>query len=368
MQLEHPEGCEVDDISLIARHYPFELRRECAYDDPDIVRIWNFCADSLRYGVQEVIQDCMEREKGQYLGDGSYTSTALAILTGDTSIMEKLITNALDTSFITPTLMTCSPCSFMQEIAEYVLMLPELMLAQIKLSGSLDFARENYKRAAAVLDAYQSEYEREDHLLHDLDKWCVVDWPQEARDGYDFALTEGRVAKGTHNVINAYYICAIKALNRIASLLGLPEYRHTDELEAAYRAAFFDEERHLFRDAPKSSHSALPSNAMALAVGLCPDSETKANIIEMIRTKPVSASAFFMTFASLAGLKREGRDELVTELIKNDGRWLNMLREGATATFEAWGRDSKWNTSLFHLCYTFAVIFLCDWGIDELFV
>ena len=368
MQLELPEGCEVDDISLIARHYPFELRRECAYDDPDIVRIWNFCADSLRYGVQEVIQDCMEREKGQYLGDGSYTSTALAILTGDTSMMEKLITNALDTSFITPTLMTCSPCSFMQEIAEYVLMLPELMLAQIKLSGSLDFARENYERAAAVLDAYRSEYEREDHLLHDLDKWCVVDWPQEARDGYDFDLTEGRVAKGTHNVINAYYICAIKALNRIASLLGLPEYRHTDELEAAYRAAFFDEERHLFRDAPKSSHSALPSNAMALAVGLCPDSETKANIIEMIRTKPVSASAFFMTFASLAGLKREGRDALVIELIKNDGRWLNMLREGATATFEAWGRDSKWNTSLFHLCYTFAVIFLCDWGIDELFV
>lgn len=368
MQLELPEGCEVDDISLIARHYPFELRRECAYDDPDIVRIWNFCADSLRYGVQEVIQDCMEREKGQYLGDGSYTSTALAILTGDTSIMEKLITNALDTSFITPTLMTCSPCSFMQEIAEYVLMLPELMLAQIKLSGSLDFARENYERAAAVLDAYRSEYEREDHLLYDLDKWCVVDWPQEARDGYDFDLTEGRVAKGTHNVINAYYICAIKALNKIASLLGLPEYRRTDELEAAYRAVFFDEERRLFRDAPKSSHSALPSNAMALAVGLCPDSETKANIIDMIRTKPVSASAFFMTFASLAGLKREGRDDLVIELIKNDGRWLNMLREGATATYEAWGRDSKWNTSLFHLCYTFAVIFLCDWGIDELFI
>ena len=26
----------------------------------------------------------------------------------------------------------------------------------------------------------------------------------------------------------------------------------------------------------------------------------------------------------------------------------NMINEGATTTFEAWGVDQKWNTSLFH--------------------
>ena len=25
-----------------------------------------------------------------------------------------------------------------------------------------------------------------------------------------------------------------------------------------------------------------------------------------------------------------------------------MIKEGATTTFEAWGKDQKWNTSLFH--------------------
>lgn len=368
MELKVPDGCEISDIAFISRHYPFELVRSCKYDDEKLKAVWDLCVHSLKYGVQEVIQDCMDREKGQYLGDGSFTSTALSILTGDTAIAEKLITNSLDTAFITPTLMTCSPCSFMQEIAEYVLMLPELLYAQTIISGSTDFAAENFDRVANVLNAYKAEYEHEDHLLYDLDKWCVVDWPMEARDGYDFDLSEGKVALGTHSVINAYYIGAIKSMNRLAKKLGREIYRDPSEVIKAYTDTFFLPDKKLFRDSPESSHTALPSNAMALAMGLCPDKETEENIINMIMSKPVNASAFFMTFASLVGLKRSKREDLVCELIKNDGRWLNMLSEGQTTTIEAWSKDGKWNTSLFHICYTFAVIFLTDWGIEEMFV
>ena len=78
--------------------------------------------------------------------------------------------------------------------------------------------------------------------------------------------------------------------------------------------------------------------------------------------------AFFGTFAALCGLKRTGRDDLAMKMIKDDGRWLRMMREGAEVTFEAWGKDLKWNTSLFHLCYTYPVLFLCDWGMEKLFV
>ncbi|MDY3030298.1 MAG: hypothetical protein SOS24_00890 [Clostridia bacterium] len=38
-----------------------------------------------------------------------------------------------------------------------------------------------------------------------------------------------------------------------------------------------------------------------------------------------------------------------------------MLREGATTTFEGWGKDCKRNTSLFHLTLSYAVVFLTDW-------
>lgn len=36
-----------------------------------------------------------------------------------------------------------------------------------------------------------------------------------------------------------------------------------------------------------------------------------------------------------------------------------------TRTFEGWGKDTKWNTSLFHLTAASAVLFLCDSGIER---
>jgi len=366
MQLIVPEGCRITDIQIRARHYPMELKCACAYSDPDLVKIWNLCVHSLRWGTQEVIQDCMEREKGQYLGDGSYSTLSHAILTGETALMEKMIDNALDTSFISPTLMTCSPCSFMQEIAEYVPMMAVLLLAHTKISDSTDFAAAQYDRVAAAITAYRDAYEREDHLLWDLDRWCVVDWPQEARDGYDFDLTEGRIATGTHSVINAYYILAVRALNKLSAILGREPYRDVSVLEKAFMEYFYLPEKKLFRDTPVTNHTALGSNAMALAAGVCPE-EAVENVIRLILSREPNQSAFFMTFAALLGLKRYGRDDLICQMIKNEGRWLHMLEEGATTTYEAWGKDQKWNTSLFHLCYTFAIIFLADWGMEDLF-
>ena len=44
-----------------------------------------------------------------------------------------------------------------------------------------------------------------------------------------------------------------------------------------------------------------------------------------------------------------------------------MLREDATTTFEGWGKDTKWNTSLFHLTMSYAALFLSDTDTAALF-
>lgn len=379
-KLTVPEGVSVQNIKLIARHYPFILKKQCEYQDEDLLRIWNLCVHSLKYGVQEVIQDCMEREKGQYLGDGSFSSVALAVLTGDTSMMEKLIDDALRTDFINEGLMTCSPCSFMQEIAEFPLMLPQLFLMHWKLKKDAHFIAERFEKLAAMLKFYEKNYAQENGLLANLDKWCVVDWPMEARDGYDYEWEQGSIARGTHNVINAYYIGAKKCVYELAKILSredIPLYgqdskRLTQEeidkmaasikdLQQAYMDAFYDAEQKLYCDTEISKHASLPSNVLALMYDLCPDKETEERIVQMIMEKPAENSALFISFASLCGLARLGRKEEILAYIRHPGRWLRMLEEGATTTFEAWGKDAKWNTSLFHLCYTYPVIFLTDW-------
>ena len=56
----------------------------------------------------------------------------------------------------------------------------------------------------------------------------------------------------------------------------------------------------------------------------------------------------YMAYFTLAALMKNGKRELAEKLATDKEAWLLMLSEGATTTFEAWGKDQKWNTSLCH--------------------
>lgn len=369
VQLDLPEGCALDEnsVKLIARHYPFKETARCISSDPVIKKVWSLCSRSLAYGVQEGIYDCMEREKGQYVGDGCFTSLSYALLTGDLSIMEKLIDDSLRTQFVNKGLMTCTTCSFMQEIAEYPLMLVMLCLAHYNIKKDRAFIAQRYDALLDILTFYKNAYQKEDGLLYDLDKWCVVEWPAKWRDGYDVDLTEGQICKGAHNVINGYFIGAAKALNKLAHIAGKTPVFDTASLKSAYINAFYDPAQGFFCDSTESRHISFPSNATALAFGLCPDEACEKRIIEIMDKRRLSSCMLFMTFMAFCGLVRCGRRDLVNEMIKDEGGWLRMIKEGATATFEGWGKNEKHNISLFHLCLTYPIVFLTDWDMEQIF-
>ncbi len=368
-EIRMPEGARIDEgsVCILARHYPFTLKARCESEDPLLQQIWELCVRSLRYGAQEALMDCMEREKGQYLGDGCFTTTAYAVLTKDVSLMEKLIDDTLYSSVITPGLMTCVSCSFMQEIADYCLMLPMLLRVHLHLTGKAEYTRARLPGLLKMMETFRDSYGNEEGLLEKLDKWCLVEWPDKARDGYDFDLTQGKIVPGIHNAVNAYYIGALMSMEKLADALGertgLPDWR---VLRKTYIRRFWDAERALFKDRPDSASHSLPSNALALLFDLCPDQKTEENILEMIQEKKLRSSMFFISMAILAGLVRIGRKDLALRLIGDEEAWPRMLREGATTTWEGWGKESKWNTSLFHLAFTYPVLFLTDWGMETL--
>ncbi len=357
-----PEGIEIIEIYLNARHYPFELnnwlKSEYAGDE-QLVKIWNLCIHTQKYGVQEVIQDCMEREKGFYVGDGCYTALTNLLLTGDDSMVRKLIDDAFLSDFITDGLVTCLNCSFMQEIAEYPLILVSLVLWHYNIVGDIDYLRKNYYKIIRLLESYRRDYEK-NYLLSDLDKWCVVEWPGNFRDGYDVDITEGQVCNETHISINAYYIEAIKTANKIAKILGETYYREEVPLMEAFISAFYDKEKQLFKDSISSKHISIVGNVFPYAFGLCPEKASEEKITEMIADRKISSLSLFCTFLALQGFIRIGNTDLITDSLLDEGAWLRMLNEGATTTFEGWGKDTKWNTSLFHLTMSYAAVFLCE--------
>jgi len=367
-ELVLPEGCtlDTDSVRLMARHYPFDLTVKPESDNEKLLSIWELAVHSLKYGVQEEIQDSMDREKGQYLGDGCYTAMAHMLLSGDSAIAVKLIDDSLRSGFVNKGLMTCSTCSLMQEIAEYPLIMPLLQLAYHHMTGDTEKLRQWYRPTVEMLEFYREQYEREDHLLYDLDKWCVVEWPKEYQDGYDHNVTEGHVCLGTHNVINAYYIAAVKMVNRMAELIGETPYRDISPLTEAFVKAFYLPDQHLFRDTPESSHISMPGNMIAFFAGILPDEKTQDSMIALIQKKGLTSCMFFITFPMLCALKRIGRDDLIESLILDEGGWLRSIREGATATIEGWGKDTKWNTSLFHLTMSDVCLFLTEWNMQTL--
>lgn len=214
----------MENICLKARHYPFTLKSKPGFTDSELEPIWKLCVNSMKYGVQEVIQDCMEREEGNYLGDGCYTALTHYVLTGDPSMIKKLIDDCLRSDFINQGLVTCAACSFMQEIAEYPLMVYHMLVCYYELSGDKEYLEQHYNALCEILNYYKATYAREDGLLTYLDKWCVVEWPAPYRDGYAAQIGEGKVCTDMHSVINAHYIGALKGMNRIAEITGHEKY------------------------------------------------------------------------------------------------------------------------------------------------
>ena len=357
------EGADISNIKLVARHYPFELRAslgDAFADSEEARRIWELCVHSQKYGIQETIQDCPDREKGFYLGDGCYDAFANYILTRDDSMVRKLIDDAFASSFICEGLMTCMSCSFMQEIAEYPLILPDLMLWHFRAEGDVEYLRGNLAKMQRVLDFYRENYEN-DYIINNLDRWCVVEWPQNYQDGYAADVTEGKICREAHISINAYYYRAISVVNQLCNLAGLEIYRPDEQkICNAIIKKFYDRENHLFVDGEEHRHISLIGNAFPFAFDISPAPGFEEKFLELYSKKGEDRTSLFTTFPILLKLTRMGEIERVKRTILHRGTWTRMLNEGATSTFEGWGKDTKWNTSLFHLTMSSAVIFMAD--------
>jgi len=341
---------DIASIKAVVRHYPLE-EEACRFtsSSPLLNSIWSICRNGVKYGTQENYVDCPTREKGQYLGDNTIITHAHAYLSGDYRMFRKAIEDfARMAKAVCPGLMAVSPGHHMQEIADFSLQWPMQLLNYYMQSGDRDFLAEMYPVAEGMMD-YFASYRGEDGLLRSVnEKWNLVDWPDNLRDGYDFKLVNGE-AEGCHNVINAFYYGALQVMAQIRQALDLPAVADGAEgFRRAFCEMFYQPDTMLFVDAEGSSHSSLHANVLPLLFGLAPE-EAKPAIVGLIRQKRLSCGVY-MSYFVLKALAVAEEFELLYELILSDDlhSWSTMVKEGATTCFEAWSKELKWNTSLCH--------------------
>ncbi|MBR2021325.1 MAG: family 78 glycoside hydrolase catalytic domain [Clostridia bacterium] len=368
-EIDIPEGAEISDIYFNIRHYPFTLVRGLKEEyrgNKQIESIWKLCVNTMHYAVQEVIQDCCEREKAFYVGDGCYTALTHHILSGDDSMVRKLIDDAFFSSFINEGLVICPDCSRVFEIAEYSIMLTYLVLWHYRLTGDREYLLQNYPKCVKLMEFYRNNYEN-NNLINVNDKWNVVEWPDNYRDGYDVDLNPAKPCPTAHVVMNAHYHEAINCVNKMAKILKVEPYRDTKELYEAFLDAFYDREKHVFRDSVVSDHVSIVGNFYCYGFDLCPDDECREKILTILRERKISSIALFTYFPTLMGLVRNGKWDDLKECLLDEGAWLRMISEGATMSFEGWGKDTKYNTSLCHLTTAAVAPFLADIDQKKLF-
>lgn len=344
-------NAKIGGVATTVRHAPFN-DNTCTInaDDKILEDVFNICKNGVKWGTQEVYVDCPQREKGQYAGDMTVTSGSQLWLTGDVFMLEKGIRAQAHSAKIDAGLMAVMSGSLMQEIADYSLQFPLLLERHFAYTGNRAFLEEMLPINDGML-AHFEQFAREDGLLDGVsDKWNLVDWPHNLRDDYDFPMTKP-IGPGTHNVINAFYIGAVIGTEQLKDKLGIPYEKKSAKLLAAFNKAFFRADLGLYVDREGSDHASLHSNMLAPFYGFAPAGFEKS--IGDFLVKKVEngiTCGVYMSYFLLRGLCKLGRYEDVYKLITSqaENSWYNMVREGGTTCFEAWGKEQKSNASLCH--------------------
>lgn len=348
--LNWPEELTKENVWVLNRHYPFPENASSFSSSHALLNdIWQICENGVKQGTQDTYLDCPTREKGGYLGDAYVTGQSHLHLTGDTRILKKALQDFADTARICPGLIAVAPGAFMQEIADYSLLWPVIMERYYLWSGDIEFVKDNIPVLDGLLEWFV-QYENPDGLLEKVEeKWNLVDWPQNLRDGYDYERAEN----GINTVLNHFYYGCLKSAEALYQAAGLPDKQKkasesASRLEASAQERLVNPDTMLFVDAEGSEHSSLHANALSLMFGLHPKQGVEP-IIELLRQKRIVCGVYFASFL-LEGLYRAGESELAFDLIVSDDlhSWNTMLEAGATTCMEAWGPDQKWNTSWCH--------------------
>lgn len=337
-----------DSFVGVVRHRHFEEKCILKTDIPYLKEIWDICKNAVKIGAQGGYLDCPSREKGQYVGDFTITGLAHMYISGDYKMYKKALYDFARSKKVCKGLMAVAPGSLMQEFADYSLQYPLQILNYYNYTKDIGTVRELYPVVVGMLE-YFKDYEREDGLLESVwEKRNLIDWPVNLRDGYVVENYGINAFIPVHNTINAYYIHAIDTAERLGELIGIERENKQERYIKSYIKAFYNEETKLFCDDEEKTHSALHSNVLAVFSGAAP-CESYESIKKFIMEKGFCCGVYFSYFV-LKALAKMGayEDEMKLILNESDSSWINMIKEGASCCFEAWGKEKKWNTSLCH--------------------
>lgn len=310
-------------------------REEAPFEsaDPNLDKVRDLCAYSIRATRMDLYQDTPARERGPYEGD---------------AIVNQLSEYAVQRSFALARYSNEYLLSKPSWPTEYRLMAPILAWRDYMATGDDRFLRTHFE---SMVDT---------QLIHKINAaglvekdpgqssqaWGdLVDWPKSNRDGFVFCRV--------NTVVNAWQYAALVALADIATVIGRTDraatfHRMANRLRDALNAAALLPDGR-YRDGIGTGHSSQHATAFAVALGLASDPVARI-AAACLAGQNMLVSVYGSQFL-LEALYRGGQADAALALMTSDGEssWRNMIeRWGATITMEAWDPSLKPNTTFSH--------------------
>ena len=295
--------------------------------NPELEEVWNFCKNTIKYTTMDVYQDCPSRERIAYEADSYINMLSHFAVESNTATAQRTFEYQLKH----PT-WPCEWRQFMIPLAyEYLMHTGDFET----IERHFEFLRDNCSFHKLITDG----------LIKEFPMRIIIDWPEYYRDGYEIGENCA--------VPNAFAYYDLVLLAKLSKLLNRNDSGLYMELAKQMKDAFnqrlYDNEQKLYRDGSESYHCSFHANMFALCFGLVPE-ERISNCLNFIEEKGMVCSVYAAQFY-LETLFKYGRSETAVKLMTSDdlySSWLGMIKQGATATMEAWHPDHKPNLSCAH--------------------
>ena len=313
---------------------------ECS--DERLNRVWEFCKYSMKATSCFGIYVDGERERQAFEGD-FYINALGAYCTGGGYEIARRTLGFMIEYYPIPAL-------------EYRLITPRLVRDYMLYSGdeiSLQFWQKTlperlckqYCNSSGLIENpqfidiadYRAEIPYQYFPLFQDPMQLLVDWPPNERDNYDYGPV--------NFVSNVFYYDALRNLAQL-----LPQSNYGSEAQTIYRKmqAEFRNADGSWKDHTRSSHMALHTAVLALALDLAP-AEDVPGLAEFIKSKGMQCSVYMAQFLLDACFKaRQGKYAIDLMRSEDERSWLNMIAQGSTVSMEAWSNSLKPNQDWNH--------------------
>ena len=324
---------DIKYVGLLPQVYPVKEKSVALPNETD-QKIYDVCVNTLQLCMMEHYVDCPWREQCLYVFDSRNQMLCgyYAFENGNAEYARSNLKLMSEDRRADGLLSICYPCGIDLTIPSFSLHYFLAVREYIEHTGDVAFAKEIYPKLRSVLQAFIDNVQG--GLVHKFagaEHWNFYDWSQYL-DGH----SRGSDGEEPDLIINALFILALKHLQKIDEMIGLPfEYAHLlHDVSDKARKAFFHVENGLFSMLQGGDEYTVLGNALAILAGLTSQAESE-QICEKITAGTLAECSLsvraFKYDALLATDTQKYKDWILSEIRRD---YQTMLDFGSTTVWE----------------------------------